>query len=107
MTTAEALRDEAIERADRAADDEWKLAAAEAIRYVAERRAEFTTDAVWYVLERDGVEPPREPRAIAGVLRRVVAEGAIEATGRRVNSTLPRGHARPVMVYRSNLVQAP
>lgn len=107
MTTAELLRDEAIERADRAALDEWKDAAREAILDVAFRRAEFTTDAVWTVLERRGVEPPREPRAIAGVLRRCVADCLIEPTGCRVNSVLPRGHARPVMVYRSRIVGEP
>jgi len=108
MTTAEALRDEGIERAYAAALEEWKRAAVEAIAEVARRRPEFTTDAVWTILDRREVAPPREPRAIAGVLRAAEKAGVCEKTGRRVNSVLPRGHSRPVMVYRSKVhVEAP
>jgi hypothetical protein len=105
MTVAEELRDDGIARALRAADETWKRACTDAIVHVAERRDEFTTDAVWTILERREVGPPKEPRAIAGVVRAAVKAGVCEATGRRVNSVLPRGHARPVMVYRSLLRQ--
>jgi len=62
---------------------------------------------VWTLLERRGVEPVREPRAIAGVLRGAIKDGVMVPTGNRVNSVIPRGHARPVMVYRSLVWRLP
>lgn len=105
--SAEQLRDEGIERAYRAALEEWKEEAREAIREIARVRALFTTDAVWTLLDQWHVEPVREPRAIAGVLRAAVADGEIESTGELRNSVLPRGHRRRVMVYRSLLWRNP
>jgi hypothetical protein len=95
------LRDEGIERAYRAALEEWKVEARRAIDDVAHMRDHFTTDAVWTLLDRRGVEPPREPRAIAGVLRGAVRDGVISPTSELRQSVIPRGHRRRVLVYLS------
>lgn len=101
MTTKEA--DLAIDRAEAGADPAWLAAAYAAIGKVCAMRAageDLTTDAVWCVLERDGVPPPREPRAIAAVMRRAAKCGLIEKTDRTKESVRPECHGRPVSVWR-------
>ena len=101
MTTREA--ELAIDRAEGAADPAWLAAAYAAIGKVCAMRAAgegLTTDAIWCVLEKDGVPPPREPRAIAAVMRRAAKCGLIEKTDRVKASVRTENHGRPVTVWR-------
>jgi hypothetical protein len=96
----EKRRDAAIERVDRNADDDWKAKAMDAVRQVCRMRDEFTTDAVWAILDREGVKPPREPRALGAVMRRASSAGLIERTDRFVPTTRPQAHRKPTAVWR-------
>jgi hypothetical protein len=101
MNDAERARNEAMRRVEDAADDVWKTTCSVAIAVVAARNTErFTTDEVWNLLDAWGVKPPREPRIMGPMITRAIKRGLIEPTGERVNSTLVRGHARPVRVFR-------
>lgn len=99
------LRDEGIERAFKAADPEWKVMAASALRLVAVRREKFTTDAIWAILDRWEVERPREPRAMAGVLMRGKSEGwCMPTSDPHVPSKRPEHHSYPLRVWASLIV---
>lgn len=98
--TGEELRDEGMARADAHADPDWKHMAVRAFIKVSYGMKEFTTDDVWKVLDDWGVDTPHEPRAMGPIVRSLMREGLIEPVGRRVKSTIPRGHCRPVEVYR-------
>lgn len=91
---ARADRDEAIARGLANADEAWILSALLVVRALARAFPEFTADDVWA-----RVETPREPRALAGVLRRAAADGLIQASGTFRPSA--RRHAAPVMVWHS------
>ena len=98
MSEAVRARDVAIDRADEAADDLWKTSARSALRRACLSLDEFTTDDLWGSLER-----PREPRAIAGVMRFGVSKGWCEATDRTRRSADATCHARPKRIWRSLL----
>lgn len=101
MTTKEAT--EAIDRAEGAADPHWLAAAYAALGKVCAMRNagdDLTTDAIWHVLDLDGVPAPREPRAIAAVMRRAAKCGLIEKTNRVKVSVRTENHGRPVSVWR-------
>lgn len=98
---AAAQRDVAIDRVDAAASLVWQEAAWRAITYVASVRKAFTTDAVWFVLEKWGVEPPREPRAMGPMMRRAVSAKLCLSTERISRSVRVACHRRPVAIYES------
>jgi len=96
-------RDSALDAVERAADEEWKRKAWEAILYVAKRRSAFTTDAVWYMLQEWKVASPREPRAMGPMVLRGRREGIFEVTGDRKKSERVGCHRRPIDIYRSKI----
>jgi hypothetical protein len=98
-TLAQQVADEAVERVDRNADDEWKARALDAVRFVASARPLFTTDAVWWVLGSD--VQTHEPRAMGAVMRRAVKAGVCVPTDTYHRSTRAVNHARPLRVWRS------
>ena len=94
--------DAAIARVDAAAQADWKAAALDAIRYLADRRSEFTTDAVWEVLARRHPEvTTHDNRAMGAVLRHARSEGLVEPTDAFHISVRPECHRCPKRVWRA------
>lgn len=91
---------EAIDRAERNADDDWLTAANATVRRLAFTHDEFTTDDVWAVLDRLPVDT-HERRALAAVMRRAARRGLIATTDRYTPSQRTACHGRPVRVWRS------
>lgn len=101
----ETAKERAVERAVAAADPEWSDAAFAAIVAVARQEPAFTTDAVWAELDRLGIPRPREPRAIAGPVRRAISAHVIKWSGRPPEPTArPEAHRNPKRVYHSMLL---
>lgn len=100
-TKAARARDEAIERVDEHADQDWKVEARQAVLHAAAHRAEFTTDYVWWLLDQREVLPPHEPRALGAIMRKAAREGLIQRSDRVVESVRPANHRRPIAVWRS------
>lgn len=98
---AQLAREDAISRVDEHAPVEWKEDALQRVRTLCDARHLFTTDAVWALLERDGVEPPHEPRAMGPVMLAAVRAGWCTNTGQYEKSVMTSNHRRPVAVYRS------
>lgn len=96
LPAARAAAQEGIDRADRSADLEWKVAAMTAVRQLARERQEFTTDDVWERIPR-----VREPRALGAVMQKAARAGTIEKTDRVAESARPEAHANPKAVWRS------
>lgn len=94
-------REEGIERAGRAAPDDWASEALQAVLLVAEHRARFTTDAAQFLLDRRGVSPPPEPRAWGAVMRQAAGKGWIERTEDTSRSVKAASHRRDKRVWRS------
>lgn len=94
--------DEAIGRADRAADDGWRSAAEAVVFDLAGRGRPFTTDDVWFELARRDVGQPREPRALGAVMRRAITGEVVHTTGEWARSK--RRHATPIPVYRGSSI---
>lgn len=91
---------EGIERAELGAmahiGDDWPLRAYQAVKIAAERNELFIIDAVW-----EHVEEPAEPRAIGGIMRRAMAAGLIEDTGRVEKSARVTAHRNKRTVWKS------
>lgn len=88
-------RDEAMERADQNAKEAWRIAALDTVYRIATMRAELWADLLW----QDGLETPREPRALGPILVAAQKRGWIEPTDRVVPSV--RRHATIMRVWRS------
>ena len=89
------LRDQAIDRAESAAPDEWSEAALTVVHDLSLHRPWFTTDHVWERIEE--AEPP-EPRAMGAVMRHAAREGWVRATPQHVLTDRPKAHRRPIRV---------
>lgn len=100
-TKAAAARDEALQRVDEHADQDWKREARDAVLHAAAHRAEFTSDYIWWLLQQRGVMPPHEPRALGAIMRAAAREGLIQRSDRVVESVRVANHRRPVAVWRS------
>lgn len=94
----ERQRDDAIDKVHRGNADFVELAVV-AIRRVAARNYRFTTDAVWAELQ--GVDAPREARALGAAMRIVQAEGLIIPTSEYKPSLRPACHRRPLRVWQA------
>lgn len=105
---ARQARDEALERVERGAGDDWKVKALAAVREVAGRcdyeevsddtwvaPRPFTTDDVWELLDA-----PPEPRALGAVMMTLARAGEIEKTGDYKQSTRKECHCRPIPYWR-------
>jgi len=95
------LRDEGIERAFSHADAEWKGHALRALRLVVMENDEFTTDLVWAYLDSWEIDPPREERAMGGVMTSGQSRGWCVTTPRTQPSIRPVCHSREMRVWRS------
>ncbi len=97
------VTEDAIEAAVEASDREWfeiAVAAGIVISESPDRYPEpFGTDELWRRLEALDVDPPRERRAIAGVVRTLVSRGYWIPTGGYRPSDRPEAHGHPKRVY--------
>lgn len=100
VQTGQDLRDEALDQVERNADPVWLAKAELAVASLAQTGADFTTDDAWAALDRDGVERPREPRAMGAVFNNARRSGLIEPTGVWVQSASSVNHARDLRVWR-------
>lgn len=95
---ASEAKEKAIDRAASGASPEWVTSVSGIIR--AFDGEFFTTDDVWRVCQEQGVEEPREPRALGAVMRDLAREGVIVATRDYRPSVRVACHSRPVRVWR-------
>lgn len=93
----------AQDRAERGTDPDWETKAVEVITSLANTvdawgaRERFTADDIWEELERRQVPPPREPRALGPILKRLSKPGGdIHPKGFTESR---RRHGAPVRVY--------
>ena len=98
------LRDEGIDRSFSHADSIWKAHALRALHLVVVENDEFTTDAIWAYLDDWGVVPPREERAMGGVMTTGQSRKWCETTPRTQPSVRPVCHSREMRVWRSKVV---
>lgn len=103
---ARKARDEAMDRVEAHADEDWKAMAMQAVQELARYPAPFTTDAVWALLRHWEVTPPHEPRAMGPIMMKAVRLGLIVPTGEYKQSTSVVNHARNLRVYHPNMMQA-
>lgn len=89
---------EAIDRVELNAPTAWMTAAIDVARSLADV---WSTDDVWRELDRLGVEPPHEPRAMGAVIRVLVLNGEIVATGEYIKSARAECHRRPIALWRT------
>lgn len=99
-----AATDAAVALAGTNADPDWLLAARRACAHVCERQDFFTADDVAALLDRWGVPPTHEPRAMGAVLRWAKSARLCEPTGEYKPTVRPQGHQAPKRVWRSLLI---
>ncbi len=98
VTTTDDATDEAIARADQAANEEWKQMARRVIESIIQRGGEFTSDLVQQVLAELPVHT-HETRALGGIMREFARAGRIRSTGRFEKSTRAACHQNPKRVW--------
>jgi hypothetical protein len=96
--------DEALNRVDANADEEWKTTALRAVGWLSMTQDRFTTDDVWAVLV-DREEATHEPRALGPIMLRARKLGYIAGTNDYVLSMRPECHRNPKKVWRSLLFE--
>jgi len=103
VTAAREARDEAVQRVEDNADEEWKRAALEQVRAVAQRQQTLTVDDVQARMQILDVTT-HEGRAMGAVMLEARRRGWIESTGRTTQSKQKQCHAGPRTVWRSLLL---
>ena len=93
-------RDDAEDRVERHADDEWKEAAFESVKTVARKKEFFTADDVQADLEHKPVET-HELRALGPVMMRALKEKIAVQSGDFTRTTQVKCHRMPRRIWRS------
>jgi hypothetical protein len=102
MDTGQLALDDALDRVERNADEQWLVAADYAVAKVALRKAQLTADDVWEVL--DGMDvATHEKRALGPVMDRAAKDGIIANTGTYIKSRRASRHKGPVAVWKSRI----
>lgn len=96
LQQAQDERDAAIEQADANADAQWKLRALNIVERLAKDQPMLTTDDVW----KEGLDLPREGRALGGVMLRARGAGLIAKIPNAYRPSVRR-HCSPIQVWRS------
>lgn len=96
------LTQEAIDRVEMNANEEWKATALAIVRNLARRVPQFTSDSVWHELDKSDIKT-HENRALGAVIIKAIKLGYIEPTGAYQKSTRPECHRRPIAVYASRI----
>lgn len=91
-----AERDQAMGQAQQGTDPDWEADATKAVRTLAVSGRDFSPDDVWILLEEGNVPPPREPRALGPILKRLAKVGEIRPKGFTESR---RRHGAPVRIY--------
>ena len=102
MDAGQMALDEALDRVERNANDEWLAAADYAVAKVALRKRSLTSDDVWEVLDGMDVQT-RDGRALGAVMDKAKRDGIIIATGMFTRSRRPTRHKGPVQVWESRI----
>jgi hypothetical protein len=89
-------KERGIARAWAGTDDEWKIAALEAVRELCRTRAEFTTDEL-----PEDIRTVREPRALGSLMVNARKAGLCKTTNITRESKSDKCHNRPKRVWRS------
>ena len=89
------LRDEAVARVERNADQRWIEMAQMIVRRLSARSGRFTTDDIWV-----RVGTPREPRAMGAVMTWARRQKIAEPTDTFTPSSRPECHRRPIRIWR-------
>jgi len=95
---SKAARDEAILRVDANADEEWKIAATQALYRVALEQSTLISNDLWRYVSK-----PREPRALGPLMQRGVSQGWIVATPDFKPCPSVTRHAAPARIWRSRI----
>ena len=100
-THSEALvaRDAAICQVEAHADEDWRVAALEAVRLAALHLPKFTTNQVWPMIAKD----THDGRAMGAIMQRAAKQGYIVATNIWLPSDSVTNHARPQRVWHSQI----
>lgn len=96
---AVAVGEEAIDRVEANAPEEWLDAVERIVRDDFVPGQSFTTDYIWARLADLAVDPPHEPRAMGAAIRRLKAGKVIRHTGTYVRSIRKEHHGGPVAVW--------
>ena len=99
MSESRLAKEEAIDRVERHANEEWKEAAFRVGVWVAGQKQFITSDDIWLNLEVH--LQTHEPRAMGAIMRRLAREGYIEVTDRYRPSVRLECHMRKIQVWRS------
>ena len=102
MTKGQQLATEAI-LAVGAAHEEWVEQALILIKTAAKKRATFSSDLIWLWLDRDGIPPPKEPRAMGAAFSRAQKLGVCVPTQKTIESIRDECHARPIRIWESRI----
>ena len=90
------LRDEALARVNKAA---FSQAVIDVIDYYVVPGARFTTDDVWEHLEREHVEPPKEPRAMGSAILAAQRRKLCTPTSEFIPTRRKQAHRSPQRVW--------
>lgn len=96
---------EAIARVGYNTESWWRMKADEAVWEVAINNPLFTTDDVWEQLQKWGVEPSHEKRAMGAIMTQAAKKAWVTKTDRVRNSQRVECHNRPVAVWQSNIFE--
>lgn len=91
-----AERDTAMAQAETGTDPNWEKVATRVVHALAQSGQDFSPDDVWVKLEEQGESPPREPRALGPILKRLAKADVIRAKGFTESR---RRHGAPVRIY--------
>ena len=97
--TGEELRDEALEQVAGGANDATWETIRLAVHAVCLTHTQFTTDDVWAEID----QPIHEPRVLGAIMRLAAQWGWCRSTGVYRKSIRPQCHARPVVIWQSQL----
>ena len=96
---AKQSRDDAMERVEAHAAEEWKNLEQDIIFSVCQKQGAFTSEDLW----RAGLPKPREPRALGPMLTAAAKKGWCESSGNYVRGSSVTRHGAPIVVWRSKL----
>jgi len=99
LEASEAGKNEGMLNAELHAPLSWIQQAVEKIRRAALRLPFVTSDDVW----AEGLEHPREARALGPVFKRAQAMGLVEPTEMFVLTTQTKRHRAPIRVWKSRI----
>lgn len=95
--------DEGERRATEAADEDWMQKALYAGEFCCQTMRTWTTDDIWKVLASRRVPKPREPKAMAGVVRELQKRGRCRPTDEFRAASMVSRHSAPMRVWESLL----